>query len=497
MGSGILQLSAYGKQNLFLTEKPQITFFKVIYKRHTNFALESIPQFFNIKPDFGNRVTCTISKIGDLIGKIYLFINLPPIGKFIDIPNESGIGNSNIACCAWTKNIGFQLIKQVELEIGGIIIDRHYSDWLNIYHDITVVHSKQKSLNNMIGNIDYLTDLTSSKQSCILYIPLIFWFNRYPNLALPLISLYNTDIKLNIEFNSIINCLIIGPTHYIIIDEYICLFKRGDIICQNVNSMIYYMKFVYYDYTTQKLYYIKITPEIIDSQNIIYSVINPSYYVTPSSETIIEKLYYNLIKYAPQILNLGLGNSYLYIDYIFLDSAERLRFGKNKHEYLIDTLTFDNDKILYYANNKIKINYALPCKEIIFRCNYNYFNNYILDIFNYTTNIYDGEDIINTVLILMNGQQRFTIQENNYFNQIQPFLYHTKKSSKGINIYSFSINPEKFQPSGYCNFSKIDDIEININIDNNVSYIRPVYFRVYGLIYNILKISDGICSTLF
>jgi hypothetical protein len=498
MGSGIIQLVSYGYQDMFFVNNPTITFFKVIYKRHTNFAIESIPQFFNTKGDFGARVTSTIAKIGDLIGKIYLVVNLPPIGRFTDIVNEAGIGNSNISCCAWTQNIGYQLIKQIDLEIGGIIIDRHYSDWFNIYHEISTPISKKSGLNKMIGNVAELVELTYSKQGYLLNVPLIFWFNRYPNLALPLVASYNTDIKINIEFNSLDECLIIGPSHYIVISEDICLFEKGEILFQIVNNITNYFKFICFDPLLKRVYYIKVTPESIITTNLIKSQINSSYYVTPESSNSIEKLYFNKIKYFPQIINLALGTSYLLVDYVFLDFDERIRFAKNTHEYLVDVLTFDNDKILYHTNNKIKINYSLPCKEIIFRCVYNYLNSgYIKDKFNYTTNIVKNNDIISSVLLLMNGQERFSRQSNDYFSLIQPFLYHTATPPLGVYIYSFSINPEEFQPSGYSNFSKIDDIEINLVIDKNVSYNRPVYYRTYAVTMNILKFSNGLAGFIF
>ena len=161
-------------------------------------------------------------------------------------------------------------------------------------------------------------------------------------------------------------------------------------------------------------------------------------------------------------------------------------------------LTFDNDKILYHSNNKIKINYGLPCKELFFRCAYKYLSSpYINDIFNYTNSILKNGEIIKSILLLMNGQERFNRQSTEYFNLIQPFLYHTSPPPDGVNIYSFSINPEQFQPSGYANFSKIDDIEINLIIDNNVSYTRPVYYRTYAITMNILKFSNGLAGVEF
>ena len=131
MGSGILQLASYGKQDSEFYFKPTVTFFKTMHKKHTNFVSESIPQQFNIKPDFGKRVTCIINDIGDLMGKVYLNVNLPPIGDFIDIPGESGSGNSKISCCAWGNKIGYRLIKSIEFEINDKVIEKHTYDWFN------------------------------------------------------------------------------------------------------------------------------------------------------------------------------------------------------------------------------------------------------------------------------------------------------------------------------------------------------------------------------
>ena len=127
MGGGLVQLVAYGAQDIYLTSNPQITFFKVVYRRHTNFAMESIEQTFNGTVDFGKRVTATISRNGDLIKDMWLEVTLGT--------------SSNL-----TYGAGNVLVKQVELEIGGQLIDRQYGEWMNIWSELTVPEGKRASL---------------------------------------------------------------------------------------------------------------------------------------------------------------------------------------------------------------------------------------------------------------------------------------------------------------------------------------------------------------
>ena len=115
MGGGLIQLVAQGFEDLYLTSDPEVTFFKRIYKRHTNFSLELIPQLFSTTPDFGKRVTCNLSKNADLLSNIYLYIELPSIPKQYNSENELNY----IDKFAWAKKIGFSIINYVELEIGG------------------------------------------------------------------------------------------------------------------------------------------------------------------------------------------------------------------------------------------------------------------------------------------------------------------------------------------------------------------------------------------
>jgi len=211
MGGALMQLVAYGAQDVFLTGTPEITFWKVSYRRHTNFAIESIEQTFSGQADFGRRVTCTISRNGDLAYRTYLQVTLPEI-------NQS-MNTSQTVYARWLDYIGEQLVAQVEVEIGGQRIDRQYGDWMHIWNQLTQSSEQQRGYFKLIGNttqLTYITDPTfagiagpcaasgAPTQVCAprnalpettLYVPLQFWFCRNPGLALPLIALKSVGQK--------------------------------------------------------------------------------------------------------------------------------------------------------------------------------------------------------------------------------------------------------------------------------------------------------------
>ena len=179
MGGGLLQLVAYGAQDVYLTGNPQITFFKVVYRRHTNFAIEAIGQTFNGTPGYGNRVTCQISRNGDLVHRMYLSLQMPD-------------ASTKLLCPFY----GHRVINFVEIEIGGQKIDKHYSHWLYVWNELSLPKSKRAGYNKMVGQ----TGNDLSKQT--LYIPLEFWFCRNVGLALPLIALQYHEVKINIQFET-------------------------------------------------------------------------------------------------------------------------------------------------------------------------------------------------------------------------------------------------------------------------------------------------------
>jgi hypothetical protein len=185
MGGGLLQLVAYGAQDVYLTGNPQITFFKVVYRRHTNFAIEAIQQTFNGNPGYGNRVTCQISRNGDLIHRMYLAVDMSMEDK---------------AVCPY---FGLRLIDYVELEIGGQKIDKQYSHWMYVWNELSLPVSKRDGYKKMVGGDGDVLSTTSNDQ---LYVPLEFWFCRNVGLALPLIALQYHEVKVNILFQTADKC---------------------------------------------------------------------------------------------------------------------------------------------------------------------------------------------------------------------------------------------------------------------------------------------------
>ncbi len=527
MGGGLMQLVAYGAQDVYLTGNPQITFFKTTYRRHTNFAMESIEQTFNGQADFGRRVTCTISRNGDLAYRTYLQVTLPEIGQ--DLANSNANSNGSVNA-RWLDFPGHQLIHQVEVEIGGQRIDRHYGDWMHIWTQLTLDKNQESGFNKMLGNTTQLTFVTNQefadvdgpcdsdapRQVCAprnalpettLYVPLQFWFCCNPGLALPLIALQYHEVKINLDLRPI--------------DE--CLWAVTDMFASDDSTV------------SQK--------------------VTAAY-------------------------NQSLIAASLYVDYIYLDSDERRRMAQNAHEYLIEQLQFTGDESVGSSSNKIKLNFNHPVKELIWVVQPDAHVDYCASLetgetlfktlgaqpFNYTdavdalpnsvsafgskastganstavingelfqdngvaanvtsagsgdwyaagpeelvAGVSDagtfvlaetsldmhcwGENPVVTAKLQLNGQDRFSEREGTYFDLVQPWQHHTRAPDTGINVYSFALRPEEHQPSGTCNMSRIDNATLQLVLSNaTVESTNTAKVRVYATNYNILRIMSG------
>ena len=172
------------------TGNPQITFFKVVYRRHTNFAIEAIEQpFTGGTADFGRKVVCQVARNADLMHRVYLQVDLPAI--------SASSGNVN-----WVDQIGNVLISEVSIEIGGQVIDKHYGIFMHIWNELTQNAEKEAGYSKMIGNVTDLTSATPTKSAYTLYVPFRFWFCENAGLALPLIALQYHDVRFNVTFRS-------------------------------------------------------------------------------------------------------------------------------------------------------------------------------------------------------------------------------------------------------------------------------------------------------
>jgi hypothetical protein len=417
MGGGLMQLVAYGAQDIYLTGNPQITFFKVVYRRHTNFACEAIEQVFTGSVDFGKKTSCTISRNGDLLGNMYLEIDLKIPKKdgdkgFLEDGDEDRTIN----------RIGHIMIDYVELEIGGQSIDKHYGEWMDIWTQLTNTKEQAEKLDRLLSG-----DLkTNNNNSNKIYIPLQFWFNRNPGLALPLIALQYHEVKLNIMFKS--------------------------------------------------------------SKKISINGVN-----------------------KPLIIN----GACLYCDYIFLDTDERRRFAQGSHEYLIEQVQFSGKHSLSKSEStaNIELRFNHPCKEIVWLCqdnrvvtsenyyspfNYKRLKGIGLDLDGKERVPQNGSiDQVNTAVLQLNGHDRFRQREGSYFRVVQTYQHHTGghdqvvEDKGGFYVYSFALKPEEHQPSGTCNFSRIDNavLTLDINIDDDDSLGNQI--RVYATNYNVLRIMSG------
>jgi len=437
MGGGLMQLVAYGAQDIYLTGQPQITFFKSVYRRHTNFAVESIQQTINGSVAAGSRVSVTISRNGDLLKNLWIQYN------------PSNLVTANATAIA--SDVSHALLQILEIEIGGQLIDRHYGTWLSVWRDLTEVNPTgaqgelgasgvEPAPNGGTGSVDTnpstryhrmsythqgglaVTSTTAGPSEC--YIPMRFWFCRNPGLAVPLIALQYHEVKFNIQFN------------------------QTSSWCYSAGS--------------------NATTGLSTSCNLA-----------------------------------------VYADYVYLDTTERRQFAQNAHEYLIDQLQSQQEASSGTSStNTIRLNFNHPVKELIWVGAPTSLvapgssadnvagsatpSSIVVPTPAGASAITGGGNGATTPLqckIILNGTDRFTARNLKYFTRNQVWDCHTGFGATGtpdaIGVYSFALRPEEHQPSGTCNFSRIDTAQLYFTGD----YVNSLY--IYAVNYNVLRIMSG------
>lgn len=502
--AGLLELVAHGIQDVYLIGNPQITFFKTIYKRHTNFSMEAFQISYDAKPVWGNRTTFNITRYADLIYTMMIEIDIPQLytqytadsfwgGSATDFNTTNAKGT-----ISWVNNTGHAAVLYYDIKIGGQLIDRQYSEWMEIWTQLSQSESKKRGLDQLLNRNSNL-EKTSAAQT--LYIPLQFWFCRNIGLALPLIALQYHDVELEVNFRPLNQMYTFGQNLYYSATSNgsttLSLVKLYNGTQDLTNSDIQGKIIVFPD---GNQYYISPTatigvgqtglsgnPYLITMVRSIPSIYtNSTIYIKPNGTL-------DTINYTNSIEEVR-----LYIDYIYLDTVEQREFANAKHRYLIEQLQFSGSESIQAnaTTKKMPLVFNLPIKELFW---VNQLDSVftINDIFNYSNTIdpaVSQSNIIDSAQIYINGLERFSIRKADYFRLIQPYQKHTRSPNSFIYIYSFSVKPEEHQPSGCSNFSKIDTKELFINIKPN---IETQQIRVYGLNYNILRIMSGMGGLAF
>jgi len=432
-----MQLVAYGAQDVYLTGSPKVTFFQAVYKRHTNFAMETIEQVVNGSAGDSARLSVTVARNGDLIGEMYLELESNVRVVLSQNGNTTATGSGE-----WVAE---RAVSDIELTIGGQRIDKHYQKWWRLYSELYLDEAKKTQYGKMTSTTDTTLDIGK------VFLPLVFFFNRNPGLYLPLIALQYHEVRLDITLHA----------------NYA----------------------TYFDTNAVKVW----------------------------------------------------GN------YVYLDTEERRRFAQKGHEYLIEQVQHTGvDTVTANGTKQVRLSYNHPVKELVWCFSEFGTSATANDMWDTTSNLganvtttylasqqanvtyacslseagapkmvvgngqqgtqapWLGEDgavtgdgpvgPLSTFKLILNGQDRFKEQSGKYFNQVQPFYHHSGNPYPGIYSYSFALKPEEHQPTGTCNFSRIDNAQVEV-VEKASATVTNMH--MFAVNYNVLRIQSGMGGLAF
>jgi len=416
-----MQLVAYGAQDVYLTGNPKVTFFQAVYKRHTNFAMETIEQTMNGTAASSGRVSVTVARNGDLIGDMYL-----------EATTVTNLKNFSADAARDTNWVAERIVSTAELSIGGQRIDKHYQRWWRLYSELYLAEGAKLNYGKMTTN-------PVSVSTNQVYLPLIFFFNRNPGLALPLIALQYHEVRIDIDLTS----------------EY--------------------------------------------------------------------ELYVTGLK--------------VWGNYMYLDTEERRRFAQKGHEYLIEQVQHTGtDAVTAGGTKQVRLSYNHPVKELVWcvtdgeSTRSNLWNlgtqtaeakitvasgqmgdsncaavttsssgvpAFITgDLGGSVDYVEETVGALKTAKLVLNGQDRFKEQSGKYFNQVQPFAHHSGSPYAGVYSYSFALKPEEHQPTGTCNFSRIDNAQMSVTC-NAAGDRAALALQMFAVNYNVLRVQSGMGGLAF
>ena len=478
MGGGLMQLVAYGAQDIYITGNPQITFFKIVYRRHTNFAMETVQQSLtgtNVA-SLTSKKECSsiISRNGDLITNLYV------------TSSTQGIVN------------GDAIIDDCMIEIGGQKIDKHYKEWMQIWAELTTPESKSLAYKNMTGSFSHSLNKTDSNTPVganLIQIPILFWFCRNPGLALPLIALQYHEVKIKITLG---NSDEIG-TSTLQCDAEIKLFV--DYIYLDTDERRRFAQ-VSHEYLIEQLQRIESTNGVKHNLNLNHPV-KEIIWTSPMTNaygnakiqlnghdrfTEQEEEYFQLRQpydYHTSVPGTNM-NIQEHSQIVNFDNASNIQL-KQITDFHLSGATDDHIAVL---NNE----------QLIFNSGINpqlKIGDVILATMNISTKTISQ-------LVTITGGSGTTYNLNNGINtgyenlseenmkgslrlisRLQNPISRCSNLNKKINVYSFALQPEEHQPSGTCNFSRIDNAKLILGSAPGDA------INIYATNYNVLRIMSG------
>lgn len=473
-GGAIMQLVSFGAQDSHLISDPEITFFNGSYQRHTNFALEDVEQAFTGEANFGKKVTCALTRTGDLVSGLTLQLTVPALDRSwftvagADL-SDQGASDTALGLTAavntdsttirpsYVQSLGHAVIQDVSIDIGGQTIDKQYGLWMEILSEHHLSESKFEEFGRMVGRYPTLSQAaTAATSEQTYYVPLQFWFCRNPGLALPLASIQFHEVRVAIQFRPMDQCVI-----------------------------------------------------MTDGEKYAEAVALPL--IVPSAKS-----------------NISFTYCQLFGEYVFLDKAEREMFVSKPQEYLIEQVQFNGEETvnLNTGNPTVRhdLNFSHPVKEFTWVLQQqsvaspgtgdllknDWFNFGQNDLTVNQDSAMHGlqndliDNSLKSVQLQFNNYDRISPRPGNYFRTMQPYRHHTRIPKKSIYSYSLALKPEDHQPSGSINMSRIDTARLSYRLGSSMhSTLTPFgtgktgTFHLFALNYNYLKVTNGMAGILY
>jgi hypothetical protein len=531
MGGGLLQLVAYGAQDAYITGNPHITFWKVLYKRHTNFAIEAMRVNFTGAPAYGQRLVAVVNRNADLVWKTYVEVSLPDMTS----PAVDPVWTSGAQ-----RRIGYLLLKKIEVEIGGQIIDTHYGEWLYLWENLTADYDTSVKLDSMVGG--ELGGTSTAALACrgrpnVLYVPLQFWFNRNPGLALPLIALQYHEVRFNIT---------LGDSTDLVASTNFSNINGAASALPPPRDMALYLDYVYLDVDERRRFAQESHEYLIDQ--IQYT---GQQTITTSSARIDLTLNHPVKELvwvfqdarktdcgSDLTISAGYTQPFSYNDIvnrcrIQLNGQDRFdeRFGD--YFWKVQPYQHHTGGAFWPTKNAQSLANALSVSGTPTSASatfvitpgasntsqaYTTLSGVLIPGMTVTGAGITGSNVIRS--ITPSSATEGTIVFWTSFTSTNTSTYtatttsladdaaitstgtlttlaQTYQAANPINVYSFAISPEEHQPSGTCNFSRIDNATLVFDsvasgaAGTFPSKSYPYNFRIYAVNYNIFRIMSG------